>query len=164
MNNIATLLGLRDANGDPETEVRARMTAEDHRVASAAGLRLLRGGGRVGSVDRRVRRINQADQRRFQKRATRNVRRERIAELQDTSTVLGIARVYLEGAGNPAMRRNVGDHVAAMSQQLARRDHPEFWTEDVLSPEDHLRQISEALDEAQARIVGRLREVLNAHR
>jgi hypothetical protein len=163
-SNIASLLGLRDSKGDLQTEAKPRATAEDHRIAHSWGVAIVRGrvkGRTEGQMARKQRRVQNADVRAQTKKATRRHRRGIINGLQNESTVLGLARVYVDGAGNESMQRNVAAHVQALSLALAKQQHPEFWTEDVLSPEDHQRQIDAALVEAEALINDRMQEVLD---
>jgi hypothetical protein len=162
--DITEALGLRDHRGHPVAEVR-RATLADHREAHIWGLALLRGAGKgrsEGRLRRKQRRYREADVRRQTKVATRNHRNHIINSQRQASTALGLARVYIERAGSEAMQRNVDAHVASMAETLARRQHPEVFADDTLSPEDHQRAMQAAILEAEGSLHDRLQEVLDA--
>jgi hypothetical protein len=98
------------------------------------------------------------------KKATRKYRRDAIEGLQNQQTALGLARVFLGGAGTPAMRENVLRHIQSMALALARETRPEVFADDTLTVEDQESAERAAVDEALEQIGQRLQEVLDGSR
>lgn len=162
MNIADSIMTTKSTETDEVVET--TKSRKDHRLAHQHGLGVLQGYSKRAGTARQFARVQQADEKRQTKKATRNYRRNVMAALQNQQTAIGIARVYLEGAGNEHMHMNVQRHIMSMSEALARRTRPEVFADDTLSPENQFAAEKAAVDEANAQITARLREVLDATR
>lgn len=68
---------------------------------------------------RRQRRIRQADSRSTSKKSRRATARKAFDQRQFEANLVGIARVYLRGAGSGDMRHNVTEHVYGIARARA---------------------------------------------
>lgn len=104
----------------------------DHRLAHTIGMSMLRQGFRAPRPDaellvertpsdRAHRRQRAADSRANGKKSRRNAFRARQAAHHFDQNLLGVARVYLDGSGTPALRRNATAHVHAIAEQRAEQ-------------------------------------------
>lgn len=120
------------------------------------------GPGRIREVSaRQQRRAGAKEDARVQKLQRRARARHQMQAADNDSTALGLARVYLEGRGTPAMRDNVTRHIASLADTLARQQHPEVFADDTLSPDDQFRAEWAAREEARQQIAARLQAVLS---
>lgn len=81
-----------------------------------------------GQQNRAMRRQRQRDSAAMAKKSRRNAFKQQQRDFHLGQNVLGMARVYFEGAGTPEMQRNVRGHVDFLAERYSKRAGEPFTT------------------------------------